>query len=221
MKVASLFGALVASLASLAAAEVKIVERPMMLYSTVSPKLRIQTEKPAFAGILESNIELMFTPSLKPGAYNVSIASDTVLTLSLLPGKKWANPSTADGMTLYLTELKLHGGHNLLENAVSVATVIPTPTITRNQDIVYMTGSSKLVINGTNFREKAMELVFEPPLERNKDYILSVKSEKTMVLTRMSSAKWAPEPGPLKLRRVNTGAGALRVDPVYGGIVVA
>ena len=62
----------------------------------------------------------------------------------------------------------------MLENAVSVATVIPTPTITRNQDIVYMTGSSKLVINGTNFREKAMELVFEPPLERNKDYILSV-----------------------------------------------
>ena len=42
-----------------------------------------------------------------------------------------------------------------------------------------------------------------------------------MVLTRTSSAKWAPEPGPLKLRRINTGAGALRVDPIYGGIVVA
>jgi hypothetical protein len=66
-----------------------------------------------------------------------------------------------------------------------------------------------------------MDLVFDPALERNKDYILSVKSDKTMVLTRMSSAKWSPEPGPLKLRRINTGAGALRVDPVYGGIVVA
>ena len=52
------------------------------------------------AGILESNIELSFTPSLKSTSYNISIASDTVLTLSLLPGKKWANPSTADGMTL-------------------------------------------------------------------------------------------------------------------------
>jgi len=30
----------------------------------------------------------------------LSIASDTVLTLTLLPGKKWANPSTVDGMTL-------------------------------------------------------------------------------------------------------------------------
>ena len=74
----------------------------------------------------------------------------------------------------YLTELKFHGGVNLLENAVSVATVIPTPTIERNQDIVYMTATTKLVINGTNFREKNMELVFDPPLERNKDYILSV-----------------------------------------------
>ena len=37
---------------------------------------------------------------------------------------------------------------------MAVATVIPTPTVTRNQDIIYQTGSSKLVINGTNFREK-------------------------------------------------------------------
>lgn len=82
--------------------------------------------------------------------------------------------SSAPVSNSYLTELKFHGGINLLENAVSVATVIPTPTIERNQDIVYMTATTKLVVNGTNFREKNMELVFDPPLERNKDYILSV-----------------------------------------------
>jgi hypothetical protein len=69
---------------------------------------------------LESNIELKFTPSLKDTAYNISIASDTVLTLSLLPGKKWANPTTVDGMTLYLTELRFHGG-NLREGSGRVA----------------------------------------------------------------------------------------------------
>jgi len=194
----------------------------MTLYSTVSPKLRIQADKATFAGILEQNIELKFTPSLKNTAYNLSIASDTVITLTLNAGKKWANPSTPDGMTLYLTELRFHGGENLLENAASVATVIPTPTILRgDQNLIYTTGTSKLIINGTNFKEKGMDLVFEPPLERNKDYILSVKSDTSMVLTRMSSAKWREDPGPLKLRRINTGAGALRVDPVYGGIVVA
>ena len=123
--------------------------------------------------------------------------------------------------------------------------VIPTPTIDRADEsaVIYQTGTSKLVINGTNFREKVrrapplpraqlahvprpcnsradpphtawpsffvrvqnMDLVFDPALERNKDYILSVKSDKTMVLTRMTSAKWREEPGPLKLRRINTG----------------
>jgi len=209
--------------AMVAAAKVEIVERPMILYSQVSPKLRIQTKSPAFAGILDKNVELKFTPSLKPTAYNLTIASDTVLTLTLLGGKKWANPSQADGMTLFLTDLRFHGGENLLDDAAAVATVIPTPTIDRADEsaVIYQTGTSKLVINGTNFREKNMDLVFDPALERNKDYILSVKSDKTMVLTRMTSAKWREEPGPLKLRRINTGAGMLRVDPVYGGVVVA
>ena len=36
--------------AMVAAAKVEIVERPMILYSQVSPKLRIQTKSPAFAG---------------------------------------------------------------------------------------------------------------------------------------------------------------------------
>ena len=211
-----------AALLALASAEVNIVERPMKLYSSVSPKLRIQTDASAFAGILEQNIELSFTPSLKRSSYNLTIASDTVLTLTLLPGKKWANPSTTDGMTLYLTELKFHGGENLLGSAKSVATVIPTPTVTRNENnVIYMTGTSKLVIKGTNFVQKSIELLFDPPLEASRDYILSVKNATTMVLTRMSASKWRSEPGPLKLRRINTGAGALRVDPKYGGIVVA
>lgn len=41
---------MLASLASLASATVVVIERPLTLYSTVSPKLRIQTELPAFAG---------------------------------------------------------------------------------------------------------------------------------------------------------------------------
>mmetsp|Transcript_20491 Transcript_20491/g.24263 ORF Transcript_20491/g.24263 Transcript_20491/m.24263 type:complete len:881 (+) Transcript_20491:59-2701(+) len=221
MKTLSLWSAL-ALLSATVSASISLVERPMMLYASVSPKLRIQTTEPAFSGILDKNVELKFTPSLRAEAYNLSIASDKVLTLTLLPGKKWANPSTVEGMTLYVTDIRIHGGENLLNDAVAVATVIPTPTIKRADDnIIYMSGTSKLVINGTNFREKGMDLVFEPPLENNKDYIFSVKSSTTMVLTRMSSSTWRSDPGPLKLRRIDTGAGALRVDPVYGGITVA
>ena len=45
------------ALLALASAEVNIVERPMKLYSTASPKLRIQTDASSFAGILEQTNE--------------------------------------------------------------------------------------------------------------------------------------------------------------------
>ena len=86
-----------------ATAFIEIVERPMMLYSTVSPKLRIQSKEPAFANIPADHIDLKFTPSLKPGAYNLSVVSDTVISLALRSGKKWGNPHTTDGMTCTLT----------------------------------------------------------------------------------------------------------------------
>lgn len=116
-------------------------------------------------------------------------------------------------MTLNLTDLSVNGA-NQLNDVTAVATIIPTPTVQRGDDnIIYRTGTSKLVINGTNFREKGLRMVFEPPLEMNKDYIVSVKSETMMVLTRASSSQWRSEPGPLKLRRIDTGGGFLRVDP--------
>jgi hypothetical protein len=198
-----------------------IMPRPTLLYSSVSPKLRIQTEQPTFNNVFENEIELKFTPALNKNSYNLSIVSETVISLALKEGKKWTKPATADGMTMYLTSLTIAGGMEQIMEPVAVATVIPTPTIKQNTDVIYQTGTSKLVINGTNFREKSMEIIFDPPMERNKDYIMSVKNENSMVLTRMTGAKWRDEPGPLKLKRINTGAGAIRVDPTYGGITVA
>ena len=77
---------------------------------------------------------------------------------------RWTQPATTDGMTMYLTSLTIAGGLSQIMEPVSVATVIPTPTVQRNTDVIYQTGTSKLVINGTNFREKSMELLFDPPL---------------------------------------------------------
>jgi hypothetical protein len=214
-----------AAIASLLSVEqataLTIMPRPTLLYSSVSPKLRIQTEQPTFNNVFENEIELKFTPALNKNSYNLSIVSETVISLALKEGKKWTKPATADGMTMYLTSLTIAGGMEQIMEPVAVATVIPTPTIKQNTDVIYQTGTSKLVINGTNFREKSMEIIFDPPMERNKDYIMSVKNENSMVLTRMTGAKWRDEPGPLKLKRINTGAGAIRVDPTYGGITVA
>jgi hypothetical protein len=51
-----------------------------------------------------------------------------------------------------------------MEQAVAVATVIPTPTVTKNQDIIYLTGTSKLAINGTNFRDKVHGYFDDEPM---------------------------------------------------------
>ena len=49
------FAAALTALAAVADATVAIVERPMMLYSSVSPKLRIQADSAVFAGTLSSS----------------------------------------------------------------------------------------------------------------------------------------------------------------------
>lgn len=124
-------------------------------------------------------------------------------------------------MTLYLTELKI-GASQLLPQPVPVAQVIPTPTVQKAPNyVVYMTGSGRLVINGTNFRDKYLSLTFDPPLERNQDYILSVRSPTMAVLTRTFTSSWRPEPGPLRVRSIDTGGGAIRLNLASGGVLVA
>lgn len=204
------------------ASAVSIVERPTFLYS-FSPKIRIQTQESTFGNAFPEDIQLTFTPTIKSSSYNISILSDTVIVLSLKSGKKWSSPSTVDGMTLYLMSLKIGAwGSELIADAVQIATIIPTPTVKRNTDnVIYISGTAKLVINGTNFRSKYMDLQFEPPLTKDVDYVLSVQSPTRMVLTRKFTSVWRNEPGPLKLRRINTGAGLIGIGPNDGGITVA
>merc|ERR1719326_2745296 len=68
-----------------------------------------------------------------------------------------------------------------------------------------------------------MTLVFDPPIQSGVDYIMQPRSEGAVQLTLKSGKSWRPdgEPGPLKLKRINTGAGDLRIDAKYGGVTVA
>ena len=154
-------------------------------------------------------------------------ALGTQLTLGLKKGGKWPTPSdpAAGGQTLYLMTLKKDGSdESLLSNPVPVATVMVTPSVQRGFDkVVYMTGTKKLNINGTGFKAKSTQLVFDPPLVKDVDYLLNTRSSTMMQLTLRTGRKWRSDgqPGPLKLRRINTGAGFLRIDAKYGGVTVA
>ena len=132
----------------------------------------------------------------------------------------WLEDATAEGNTLYLVELKIKG-ENKLDGAEDVAKVIATPSVLGNEQIIYQKATRQFVINGTNFNPKRTDLIFDPPLIRNKDYLLNVATSKTLVLTRTTGSQWRSDPGPLKLRRIDTGGGQLRVNADAGGLTVA
>ena len=166
-------------------------------------------------------------PKIDPAIYKVTVVSDTVITLGLKKPNAWPGPADEESgaQSLYLMGLKKTGAsENELNDPVSIAMVTVAPSVMRGFDkVIYMTGTKTLGINGTGFRTKDMSLVFDPPLVNGVDYVLTVRSSTLMQLTLRTGKKWRSDgqPGPLKLRRINTGAGFLRIDAKYGGVLVA
>ena len=56
-----------------------------------------------------------------------------------------------------------------------VSTLLPTPTVFPSTNIVYLTTSPRLKINGTNFNEKSTALYFSPPLREGTDVSIFVR----------------------------------------------
>jgi len=220
--------ALVTALAQLraadAAAAVHVEARPNPIYSTVTQKLRLKGFGFGAAGTGE-HLNLQFVPAMAKTDYKVQVLSDTALSINLVAGKSWPLASD-EGTDLYLSSLidDRKGAMNQLEGPVVIGRVIPTPTVMHGgEKVIYMTGTTRFNINGTGFRAKTMELIFDPPLEKDVDYMLNTRSSTHMQLMLRSGKKWRKdgEPGPLKLRRIDTGAGDLRIDAKYGGVTVA
>ena len=205
--------------------DVEVIQRPQLLYSSISPKLRIQGKG---FGKVAGDVHAAFIPPLeKKGKrfYNLTV-TDTVVSIGLKKGFQWPQSSTGETSTLFLQSLVVdaHGSQNQLPNPVPVASIIPPPSVVRGEDkLVYMTGTNRFLINGTGFREGSMSLTFDPPLIRDVDYVLAVRSPTCMQLVLKTGRKWRSdgEPGPLRLRRIDSGAGALRIDPKFGGVIVA
>eukprot|EP00629_Pelagomonadales_sp_RCC1024_P000262 CAMPEP_0119274494 /NCGR_PEP_ID=MMETSP1329-20130426/12204_1 /TAXON_ID=114041 /ORGANISM="Genus nov. species nov., Strain RCC1024" /LENGTH=968 /DNA_ID=CAMNT_0007274817 /DNA_START=51 /DNA_END=2957 /DNA_ORIENTATION=- len=218
-------GLLLALAASLGHGDLVINPAPQVIYGELTDKLRIGGS--GFSGLGAEPPTLGLLPKLPPGALNVTVKSDTLMTVGLKKGNEWPHSDDPEnaGQTMYLMSLKKAGEDaELLDNPVPVAQVLDTPSVQRGFDkVIYMTGSTKFNINGTGFRSKSMNLVFDPPLEKDVDYLLKVRSATCMQLTLRTGKKWRSDgqPGPLKLRRINTGGGYLRIDAKYGGVTVA
>jgi hypothetical protein len=112
---------------------------------------------------------------------------------------------------LILSSMTFTGSeNNLLLEAVIVGNVIETPTVKESLEIVYQTATNELVINGSGFVAKYIDLYFQPPLLKEIAYEVVGKTSTQIMLRLRTGYKWAEEPGPLALVGIDTGAGPLR-----------
>jgi hypothetical protein len=105
---------------------------------------------------------------------------------------------------------------NLLVEPVIVANVLTSPTVKPNKDIIYITATTELRINGTGFvGAKKLNLYFNPPILNEVAYeIVSPFPLSTdQVLLRLRHGyKWREDPGILMLIGIDTGGGPARVN---------
>uniref|UniRef100_A0A7S3NKQ2 Uncharacterized protein n=1 Tax=Aureoumbra lagunensis TaxID=44058 RepID=A0A7S3NKQ2_9STRA len=203
-----------------------VTSRQTMIYSDVSPKLRI--EGSGFEGD-GKNLHMKFVPSIPKDGYAIEVTSKNSVSVILKGKTRWPLADGATASTLYLSSLKddLNDDPDeemLKDGAVPVASILGTPTIMRRTDkFIYMTGTRRIFINGTNFRPKTTSFVFDPPLVRDLDYTMEVIDSSVAKLTLKATRRWRSDnvPGPLKIKRLNTGAGELRIDAKFGGVTVA
>jgi hypothetical protein len=105
---------------------------------------------------------------------------------------------------------------NLLVEPVIVANVLTSPTVKPSKDIIYITATTELRINGTGFvGAKKLNLYFNPPILNEVGYeIVSPFPLSTdQVLLRLRHGyKWREDPGILMLIGIDTGGGPARVN---------
>lgn len=66
-----------------------------------------------------------------------------------------------------------------------VARLIPTPVVYPSTNIVYITATPYLMINGTNFNTKNTQLYFSPPLSLGDDIRIAVSHGILLLLVCM------------------------------------
>lgn len=121
------------------------------------------------------------------------------------------NPPVA----LILTSVTFKDGKEQLYEPVVLAQVLDTPTVAENDLILYSTASNELRINGTGFiGAKDIDLYFDPPLLKEIAYEIVSKfpcTKDEVVLRLRHGYEWRKTPGPLYVKGIDTGGGAVKI----------
>jgi len=193
----------------------KVLDSEARLYQS-TPKLSIWGED------FQQSTILRFKSGLQKNTNYTQKFSDLGknkmrLDLELKKGSKWR---AQKGQIIAMSMVKEEGNAALPLNAgkgIVVAEVLEDPVVTESKANLDRTHGDTLMIKGSGFSRSelgATKLTFDPELEMGYDYDLSVKDTKTLQLTLKTGRAWRPDAGPLKVTKVDSGAGDFSVDDV-------
>jgi hypothetical protein len=104
-----------------------------------------------------------------------------------------------------------------------VASVVRSPSVSQNLDLIFSGATSSLRINGTGFiGVKKVDLYFNPPLDYEISYEIVSKfplSKDQIILKLRDEHVWRAEPGPLSVVGIDTGGGPVKQNGADGIIV--
>ncbi len=107
---------------------------------------------------------------------------------------------------------------NLLPEPIIVANVLGTPSIEEGENLIYMSATNELRINGTGFMgAKKVDLYFDPPLVKEVAYedVTKYPLQRDQVVLRLRhNYNWRDEEGPLTIVGVDTGGGAVKLGKI-------
>ena len=122
-----------------------------------------------------------------------------------------------------LSSVKFGNGKEQLADPVILANVLETPTVVESDVILYSTASNELRINGTGFiGAKDVDLFFDPPLLKDIAYEIVSKFpcfKNELVLRIRHGYEWRKTAGPLYIKGIDTGGGAVKVGGEDGVLV--
>mmetsp|Transcript_15349 Transcript_15349/g.58412 ORF Transcript_15349/g.58412 Transcript_15349/m.58412 type:complete len:926 (-) Transcript_15349:233-3010(-) len=189
------------------------------LYSLLSPKLRITGKgfTSDFSMVVTTDAgQRTLTPDQD---FTYTNLSSTQITMRKMPGTVWGDVKEGQS-TMFLESFKMNGQEHIASPVV-LATVVPEPMIYKNTSVIFQSETRRITMKGKNLKSKVVKLTFSPPLKIGVDYTQRVDDSK-ISLTLQPGKSWRAEPGPLKLLRVDTGPGPIRVAPPgRGGLIIA
>lgn len=210
-----------AAFLQLLVAEVTVLKNVQVIYDK-SPKLRIKGSGfDANDHDITLDIGATGQPSLvadKDFMITKDADGDGII-LKLLGNRKWVDLSArTPPVALVLSAVRFASDvtKNLLLEPIIVAQVLSTPDVNPNDNVLFMSASNELRINGTGFiGAKKVDLYFSPPLTKEVGYedVSPYPLSKNQVILRLRHGyNWRETPGPLLVIGVDTGGGPVKVE---------